>query len=172
VAFTEPVNFPFGGDILSTDFNVYLHENMRAMGPHRIARRTTDQLNNTTTLADENQLVMPSIAANEAWLFWWVLWISAVSTSDIKFGFTFPAGGNVGSLFDTISGSRSITNVSGSETTCSGAVNASWPAPHMLKAMYVQGGTAGILQLKFAPAAAGSMTNKTHSTLWGVRLSP
>jgi hypothetical protein len=172
MAYTEPVDRTLAELITPPIWNAEVAANFRSMGPHLIARRTSDQLNNTTTLADESQLVMPSIAANEVWLFWWVLWIAAATTSDIKFGFTFPSGGSVGSLFEGISGGRAATNVSGNETTFSISVNTSFPAPYGMKAMYVQGGTAGVLQLRFAAGAAGSMTIKTHSTLWGVRLVP
>jgi hypothetical protein len=166
-----PKTWPFQGALLSSDFNVEIRDRFLAMGPHLIARRTSDQTNSTTTLTDENTLVMPSIATNEVWLFRWVLWIAAVATTDMKMGWTFPSGGTVGASMETITGTRAIDNTSGGSTTLTNGVNTSWPAPLVLTAMYVQASTAGILQLRFAAAAAGSITMKTHSTLWGVKLA-
>jgi hypothetical protein len=170
VAWTgTPKTWPFQGALLSSDFNAEIRDRFLAMGPHLIARRIADQPNSTTTLANEDTLVPPTINANESWLFWWILWIST-TTTDVKFGFTFPSG-NIGALVDGVSGSRAIDNASGGSTTCTSAFNVSWPAPHMLKAQYVCGATPGTLQLKFAPAVAGTTTFKTHSTLWGVKLA-
>jgi len=166
----DPKTWAFQEGVESTELNTEMRDRFLAMGPHLIARKTSDQVNSTTTYAADTVLFTPSIPANEVWWLEWRL-VVVVASPDPKFRHTFPSGG-ISSKVNGITGDRQL----GGLTSPTAGGSPSWNNdtsgfPGVITAMFSNGATPGAVGLDWAAAAAGTVTVKANSTLWGVKLA-
>jgi len=172
MAWTAPRTWTDGELVTAAIMNPHIRDNQLAEGPHLIARKTSDQTNNTTTYAADTVLFTPSIGANEVWWLEWRL-VVVVASPDPKFRHTFPSGGSIASVIGpAITGGRMI----GGTTSPTGGGSPSWNndasgLPGMIMAMFTNGATPGSVGLDWAANSAGTVTVKQNSTLWGVRIA-
>jgi hypothetical protein len=162
-------------------WNTYVRDNGRVAAPHRIALTTSDQIvNNSTTYVDVtghgDAMALP-VAANEAWLLWWMIRWNSGTTPDIKFAWTFPTGGSLAAdlvYLDAVSAVShqslgTTTSPTSDFTAAGGTQDKLLPLPMH----YVNGANAGSLQLRMAQFTANASNTivRTNSTLWGVKLA-
>lgn len=184
MAWTDPATGPAvtGTVAPASLWNTYVRDNMLALGPHLLARKTADEpLTSNTTLQNDDHLVSPSIPINEVWLMRFVVLFTAVNgTGDIKVALTFPSGrvdfaglwtdtaGTFGNDNQLIGGATSPTTArafNGRGTTLRVVL--------IIEGVFANGGSAGALQLQWAQntSNATATTIYTNSTLWGVKLA-
>lgn len=179
MAYTEPRDWTAGEFVTEAMMDAHIRDNFRAMGPHLIVRKTSDEsVTSNTTLQDDNDLIM-SLAANEIWRFDYVL-LAEGAAGAINIGWTFPSGGRISvlSIASTTTGAADLFG-RGSSTTPTGViVDADLIAspdyvPVLLNGVFVNAGTAGSLTLQWAQkiSSATPTTVKANSTLWAVKLA-
>jgi hypothetical protein len=156
--------------ITPTIWNADLVGNMNSL-PHLLVRKTSDETDSIGTLQNDDQLVTASIPANEVWQLEWRLICVSASSGLFQMAVTFPSGTFVGTLYAVTS--SLVISATSSPATSSGAdINTSAAGQMiMLKAVFSNGGTPGVVTLQWARATSGSFTVKANSTLWGVKLA-
>lgn len=111
----------------------------------------------TTVLADDPDLITPSLDANSTWVIdGWLWWTSTVDTPDIKFAFAGPAGGDVQWMLHALittqtsnSGAQDIGIQTGfGNTHARASINGS-TSGH-IRGYLTLGGTAGSVRLQWA----------------------
>ncbi len=137
------------------------------MGPHLLVLKAADESDSTTTVQNDDHFVV-AIGINETWLMRYVLRIA--STGDFKFAFTFPTSGAISGMTTgpTLATFLATSSPSTPVTVFTGTGTGSL---HIVELMYINGGTAGNLQLQWACNSAGTATVKQNSTLWGLKLA-
>lgn len=177
MAWTAPKTWSVGETLTAANFNTHVRDNLLAVGPHLIVRKTSDQsVTSSTALVDCTSMVL-TVGANEVWLTEWFIRYAAGATGDIKFGWTFPTGGEIDAGVAARNTTAATVNqfwyATTSPTTAEafGTVN----AVELLRvhAICVNGGTAGNYQLQFAQQVSDgtAATVKAHSCVWGVKLA-
>jgi hypothetical protein len=170
VTFTDPKTWAFQEGVESSELNVQIRDEINSMGPHLLARKTSDQSNSTTTYAADSMLFTPSIPANEVWLLEWKM-IVVTTTPDPKFRLTFPSG-QISAKVNGIVGSRDIGGTASPTTGGTPTWNNNAAGhPGVIDAIFSNGATPGAVGLDWAANGAGTITVKTNSTLWGVKLA-
>lgn len=111
-----------------------------------IYKTATETVNNSTTLQNDNELILP-VLANEVWVFKLSVLYRSATTPDIKFGWTVPAGTTMSwALNDTAqavfdeSGAGQVAGAGSSTTSIAGNVNG----------IIFVGSTAGNVNLQWA----------------------
>ena len=178
MAWTAPKTWSVGEVLTAANMNLHLRDNFLSMGPHLIARRTSDQsVTSSTVLVDDNTLVLP-VLANEVWKAEWHLRIVGGSTGDYKCGFTFPTAGEVGVNFayvDAAAAQQIEQNAYTTSPTTAFTVNitATTFLSLNIRTLYVGGANAGDVKIQFAQATSNATptTHKINSTLWAVKLA-
>jgi len=145
--------------------------NFDAMGPHLIARKTSDETDSTGTLQNDDILFTPSIPANEVWELEWNLICVSASSGNFQMAATFPSGTFSGTVY-TLSTNSMMSGTSSPTSTMSGDINTS-AAGQIIKVSgkLVNAGTPGAVTLQWCRQTSGSFTVKAQSTLWGVKLA-
>ncbi len=141
----------------------------------KVVRKTADEtVNNSTTLQNDDHLLL-AMAANEVWLFFFWLTYNSASPPDIKFAITVPSGGtlevapvdDIGQLTNTTpitpvvaAGSFALAGAA-SDRVC------------LVWALYKGGSNAGNVQLQFAQNSAQALdtTLKANSCLVATKIA-
>jgi hypothetical protein len=175
--FTAPKTWSTGETLTAANFNTYIRDNQLSFGPHLIVRKTSDEsLSSNTTLQDDDQLLTPSIAANEIWQL--TLFVRFQGTpGNLKHSFSFPTGGTL--VFTSIGANVASTNFAQSTeiTASDGAAHditgASTPRVVIIEAIFLNSTTPGAVTYRWAQnTSSGTATIvKANSTLWGVKLA-
>lgn len=174
MAWTNPKTWSVGETLTAANFNTHIRDNLLAVGEHLIVRKTADESDSTATHQNDDVLLV-AVAANEIWQFRFNLLVVAATTTDFKCRLTFPTGGNLSCITTGRAGavpegadiSSSISPSTESSHNTAGSVS-----NHVIvEGVYVNGGTAGNLQLQWSGQAAASCTVKANSTLWAVKLA-
>ena len=84
MAYTTPRTWVDGELVTASLMNTHVSDNFTSMGPHLIARKTSDQTDSVGTLQNDDHLLTPSIAANEVW---WVRMASVGHQRRWSYGF-------------------------------------------------------------------------------------
>jgi Collagen triple helix repeat (20 copies) len=130
----------------------------------KVVRKSADQNNATTTLANDTELVF-NIAANETWVVMYYLQALSPAAADIKFAVTAPAGAACKvSAYDP-EGATAQSNVACG--TATGLIAGSGVEdPLWVTATIVNGATAGAVNLQWAEfALSGTNTVRAGSNL-------
>jgi hypothetical protein len=179
VAWTNPKTWSVGETLTAANFNAHIRDNLLSVGPHLIARKTSDQTVSTTTLTAVTTIVAPVLANEVWWLEWWLIY-SATSAEDMAFRFTFPTAGRVdmntsGLWWNEASSPQIGPHSSGTSPT--GITNYAGSGANRMSlkfaGLYTGGANAGNVGFDYAGATAGSpsVVMYTNSTLWGVKLA-
>lgn len=177
MAWTAPKTWSVGETLTAANFNTHIRDNLLAVGPHLIARKTSDQTVSNTTLTALTTLTL-SVAANEVWRVEFFLLMDTSQASDSAFRFTFPTGGETSFATWEVneSGGYGGQQIWGDTTSPGGSTNVAGHTtkkiPLVITGIYANGANAGTLGMDFALATAsgGSTIAKTNSTLWAVKL--
>ncbi len=178
MAWTAPKTWSSGETLTAANFNAQIRDNELAMGPHFIARKTSDQsVTSSTALVDDNTLQL-TVGANDVWQFQMAIRWEGNPAGDIQITYSFPASGRVDASVPGLQGTAdtfqinhwSITSSDASPLTFGAFTGVKHFTP--INGLYIGGGTAGTLKLRWAQAASfGTATSVlTHSTLWAVQL--
>jgi len=171
MAWTTPRDWTGGEFVTEAMMDTHVKDNLLALGPHLIARKTSDESDSVGTLQNDDVLFTPSIPANEVWLLEWNLICVSASSGSFQMAATFPSGTFSGTVY-TVSQNLMMSGTSSPTSTASGDVNTS-AAGQIIKVVgtLVNGGTPGAVTLQWARVTSGSFTVKAQSTLWGVKLA-
>jgi hypothetical protein len=179
LAWTTPKTWSAGETLTAANFNAQIRDNELAMGPHLIARKSSDQsVTSSTALVDCTSMVL-AVAANEIWQArFCVLWVGDPA-GDLKIAFTFPAGGEI--IFSTVaeSGAGTLSSRRFDGTTSDlpalnfQAYGATTKEFIVIEGVFITAGTAGNVQMRFAQDVSNGTATKvlTNSTLWAVKLA-
>ena len=160
----------FQEGVESSELN-QLRDNFRLVGPHLIARKTSDESESSGTLQNDDVLFTPSIPANEIWLLTWKLICVSVSSGAFQMAATFPSGTFSGTVC-ALQNNLMMSGTSSPTATANGDINVSAAGQIIeVKAVLVNGGTPGAVTLQWCRLTSGSFTVKANSTLWGVKLA-
>jgi len=135
-----------------------------------VARKTGDQLvNNTTTLVDIDDLVIPSAPADSVWQVVVYPLISTGATPDIKFKWSLPSGATID--WDTHGQTTNMEEV-GDESSFN-VGSGTPPQSQIFWGVIVVGSTAGDLKLQFAQNVADVSDTKVlkNSVIRAYRLA-
>lgn len=179
MAYTEPKTWAFQEGVESAELNIEIRDNFRAMGPHLIARKTSDQsVTSSTVLVNDAALFLPMLA-NEVWQFKFLVTYGAGTGGHMGMAFTFPTGGDLRLGIIALDTAGIASNKMFSTTTSPTAtrdfqgLGATSFVTVPMEGVFVNGANAGNLQLQWAQWISNgtSTTVKTHSTVWGVKLA-
>jgi len=135
-----------------------------AGGGATIVRKTADEIvNNSTTLQNDDHLLL-AVGANEVWSFFaYLKVISQTGTPDIKFDWSLPTGGVIQSLpHDDIAVLAANTPIApiGAGTNFTFALPANSERIALVWGLYVGGANAGNVQLQWAQITATAEDTK------------
>jgi hypothetical protein len=182
MAWTDPRTWVDSEFVTAGIMNQHIRDNLSAVGPHLMVRKTADEsVVSSTALQNDDNLFM-SVEANGVYRVEFNLMFSGVAAGDIRFGFTFPSGGriSVSAIGDNESavttwyawhGTNGASGGTGSwGFNCFGPGNRSYVSIH---GAYINGSTAGTLQLQWAQFASNATASVVHSdsTLWAVKFA-
>ena len=177
MAYTDPRTWTDGELVTAAIMNPHVRDNLDAMGPHLIVRKTADQsVSSSTTLVDDSDLVLP-VGASEVWYFRFFLVYTAAAAGDLKYGFTFPTSGDLRLSVIAADSTGSITITQLSTTTSPSSTGTLSGATSYLtvpiEGVFVNSSTGGDLTLQWAQVTSSgtATTVKAHSTLWAVKLA-
>lgn len=177
MGYTEPVDRALSELITPPIWNAEVAANMRAMGPHLIVRKPSDEsVVSSTTLQNDDHLLL-TIAASEVWHVRFGLWMSGgASVSNTSIAFTFPASCVVAISTVAYATSGTVTNKRwmGSSSGVSNTLLVDSAGEFFsLEGVVVNSSTAGTLQLQWAQATSNgtALLMKANSTLWAVKLA-
>jgi len=181
MAWTTPRTWTDGELVTKSIMDTHIRDNLNALGPHLIVRKTADEtVTSSTALQNDDSLLM-SVGVSEVWRLEWIIIYSAATAGDIKIGWTFPTGAKINThTITTDSSGSSLTDNLNFESDFasggSGTVGTTAASPDyatlFIPMIYVGGANSGTLQLQWAQGtSSGTATAvKANSTLWGVKL--
>jgi len=173
MAWTNPRTWSDTEFVNAALLNTHLRDNLLASGPHLILRKTSDTARTSTSATDDTS-VQAAVAANEVWLFRWL--IRNAGSSDMKVGFSFPTGGQVEG-YGALHNGTAVTamfwqgTTSPIGTTTIFTPNTTIGAMNPIDMWYINGANAGNVTLQWASQSGASVTLKTHSCVYGVKLA-
>lgn len=181
MAFTVPRTWTDGELVTKAIMDPHVRDNFLAMGPHLIARRTTNQSVTSSTVFVSDDTLQLTVATNEVWNFKFVLRYDAGGTGDLKVSFSIPASAEVDAWATTPSNAtgvyqdaswQSLTTTDSQPFVFTGA-GAGVNRILVIEGLYVGAGTAGTFILRWAQGASDATATRmlTHSTLWAVKLA-
>lgn len=179
MAWTAPRTWTDGELVTAAIMNPHVRDNLLAVGPHLLVRKTADQSVTSSTAFQADAALLVNIPANESWLLEWKLLIVAGTTGDFKAQWTFPTGGEISirAVTENAAGTLVINRIQ-TGTSPAGQISsngATGTVPHIVEVsmFYKNAGTAGNVTLEWAQntSDATSTTMKVNSTLWGVKLA-
>jgi hypothetical protein len=176
MAWTVPRTWTDGELVTKAIMDPHIRDNFLAVGPHLIARKTSDQaLTSNTTLTDVTTMGL-TVGVSEIWQVLFSVIYTAGTAGDLKLAMTFPAGGTNGvsamwmnsggtagvRTFETSGGATDLQGLGATITEC---------VP--IQGIYTNGGTGGTLQLQFAQNTSDgtATTIRANSTVWAVKLA-
>jgi len=168
----------FQEGVESSEMN-QLRDNFRLVGPHLIARKTSDQsvASNSTTLVADTALLW-TVAANEVWQY--EIMLLAEGQFGILGGFSFPSGRISGLWLSGTDNSTQAQIFSMSTATSNAIMFQQTPQlaspnyhPILITGVFVNGGTPGTVNFGWCQVGSSATvtTVKANSTLWGVKLA-
>lgn len=177
MAWTAPRTWTDGELVTAAIMNPHVRDNLLAVGPHLIVRKTSDQSVTSSTVLVNDTALLFAVAANEVWRWEQVILWNAATSGDLKWTYTWPAGATaiVQTVypFDAAGSVPSIQNVITSGTalgleTQDVNLNITIFDGHITNA-----GTAGNVQFQWAQKISNGTATKvlTHSSLWAVKLA-
>lgn len=177
MAWTDPRTWTDGELVTAAIMNPHVRDNLNALGPHLIVRKTVDEsVASSITFQNDDALLM-ALAANEVWKTELNLYVTGNGTADFKMCYTFPAGCSVIYYTSTINASAGFTvwqdaATSGTLILTADLLNTG-SSYIVLHALVINGGTAGTLQLQWAQNTSNATPTivKANSTLWAVKLA-
>jgi len=178
MAYTTPDTAVTGVVAPAAMWNSGVRDNLLAM-MHPIARKTADQsVTSSTAFVDDTHLFTPSIPANEVWKFHLQLRVQPGAGGQ-KHSFSFPSGGTMNFVeIGVHSGGTQYVQQPGEFTTsdANSTTTSTFASNnlYLIEALYIQGGTAGVVTFRWAQTSSNATASivRTHSTLWGAKLSP
>lgn len=177
MAWTTPRTWTTGEVVTASHLNAHVRDNFNAFSTHThsgvagdgsnlagrlvVVKAADQSVTNSTTLVNDTHLIVP-VAANEAWIVRYYLFITSPQESDFKAALDVPAA--AGKLNFGIFGFTSATSGAASTTpwteTDAATVILNWgtttaPGPAAVFAAYfLNGSNAGNIQLQWAQQAA------------------
>jgi hypothetical protein len=170
----DPKTWAFQEGVESSELNTEMRDRFLSMGPHLIARKTSDENVTTTTLQDDDALTFP-VAANEVWLFK-VNLLVVTGAGGMKSSFSFPASGLLTASLVGVDSTGGL-DVQPQRLTVTDGSTVSYAASssgrlYFMEGVYENAGTGGTVTLRNAlTTASGTSTIRTNSTVWGVKLA-
>lgn len=174
MAWTAPRTWTDGELVTKAIMDVHVRDNLLAVGPHLIVRKTSDESDSTGTHQNDDTLLL-AVTGTEVWQYKFNLLVVAATTTDFKARLTYPASGNLSGIAMGVNAGAieaddiSTTTSPSAEFTCNTAGTVS--NHFTIEGTYVNGGTGGNLQLQWSGQVAASCTVKANSTLWAVKLA-
>ena len=128
----------------------------------RVFKTATETVNNSTTLQDDDELVLP-VVADTIYRFRLLLRISGTTTEQGKFNVDLPAGGNVifggshrqGGSYATFWTAGSAAIAFSAQPRLFGVVTNADQELHLFEGIMIIGGTGGNAQIQWAQYTAG-----------------
>lgn len=155
-------NFIDGSRLDDTDLNRYWLQQAH------VIKSADESVTNSTTMQDDNHLVLPLLANNEYWLECFIIY-GANATADIRIDFTIPAGtthdfthGGIRLGHNTADGFDNISRSRFQEISTQGTVGGFHATANTdlgvipLEGKIVVGGTAGNIQFQWAQNTANA----------------
>jgi len=139
----------------------------------KIVRKTADEIvNNSTTLQDDDHLVL-AMAANEVWYVEIYLLVDSSTVADIKYGFGYPTGCDIKWTYHYFSSRTDAALLEETNTWNSGTGGTGVVVGLVLCAMVANGATAGNFTLRWAQNTAEASNTKvlTNSFLKAYKLT-
>lgn len=128
-----------------------------AYSPTTLYKAADEIVNNSTTLQADDALTSP-IAANEVWVYEFVLFVLGDAGADIKYAVSAPAGATVSYAMQGTRSADKVIDSTALATTADTALAARGAdaagAVNVLFAYVANGGTAGSVTLTWAQASA------------------
>lgn len=179
MAWTAPRTWTDTELVTAAIMNPHVRDNLLALGPHLIVRKTADEsVTSSTALQDDDALLM-NVAANEVWQFQLLIRYEADAAGDISVSFGLPASGRIISQFAAKTGGGTlqtndwdITTTDGSSVTAEGS-GAGVGKLLNINGFWINGGTAGNYRFRWAQGTSSATATvvKTHSLLYAVKLA-
>ena len=173
MVWTAPRTWVDGELVTAAIMNPHVSDNLLAVGPHLIVRKTSDESDATGVLQNDDNLLL-AVSANEIWQFRLNLLVVAASTTDFQCRLTFPSGSISGLVFSSTAGAPLIEDISATASpsdTASVSTTSTVSNHVLIEGVLSNGGTPGNLQLQWSGQTAVSATVKANSTLWAVKLA-
>jgi hypothetical protein len=180
MAWTNPRDWTDGEFVTESILDTHIRDNLLAVGPHLIVRKTSDQsVTSSTVLVDDSALVL-AVAANEIWRFELMLFYESGSTEDFKFSWSFPTSGVLSSYVAHLDAANAftleyprLTASDGVTVILSGGAGAGAPRVQPVYGLFVNSTNAGNVTFRFAQNTSGATSAivKANSTLWAVKLA-
>jgi len=179
MAWTAPRTWTDGELVTKAIMDPHVRDNFLAVGPHLIARRTTDQSVTSSTVLVNDDTLQLTVAASEIWQIEFNLLYEADAAGDLKLSFSFPTSGVCYSHAAHLDAGGAVTvtqlrltATDGSSMPLPGAGAAS-PRWQPLSVLFINSTNAGTLILRWAQNTSNATATKvlTHSTIWAVKLA-
>jgi hypothetical protein len=178
LAWTDPRTWVDSEFVTASIMNQHVRDNLNAMGPHLLARKTSDQsVTSSTALQSDSELVTPTIEGNEVWYLRLLLRCSGSASGNLKASWQFPTGGNLGSTpltLDSASGALAVPAVlTSSDGSAHSVAIGTTTRLVLIEVSYANGGTSGAVTFRWAQVTSNATPTivRTNSTLWGVKLA-
>ena len=180
MAWTTPRTWTDGELVTKAIMDPHVRDNFLAVGPHLIVRKTADESVTSSTVLQNDDVLLFPVAANEIWLFRLGLVYTGIqATGDIKLAFTFPAAGEIAAsaVLRDASGTFVYKDWTGTTTPSSSqiaeAIGATVKRYLPIEGIFINAGTGGNVTLQWAQGAsnATATTMRINSTLWAVKLA-
>jgi len=175
MGFTAPVTRATDFLVTAAIWNAEHVDNFNTGVMHLIARKASDQIVSSTTLASDDTLFTPSIPANEVW---YLRLIQSITTGagGMKAAWQIPTSSEIQRLRTGLDDGGVLvaqTRQTASDTpTLAYIVNSTNPRLYVEELFFINAATAGAVTFRFAlTTASGTSTTKANSTLWGVKLA-
>lgn len=173
MAWTDPRTWTDGELVTAAIMNPHIRDNFNAL-PHLVVRKSADEtVNNSTTLQNDDALLM-ALGATETWWVEFDVIYSSSTVADIKIAFTIPGGASMAlsAMWMSSVPTAGISNwlVSGTATDLQGrAENLVVP----IKGFVATAGTAGNITMQWAQNAleATNTIVRANSTLWATKIA-
>ena len=143
----------------------------------QFARKTADEsVTSSTTLQDDNHLVVAVVASAVYVLEMWVAYISASETPDLKFAFTLPASATASfsalGLFTSVTGSTAGSIEAGAQlaqTTPTASINVGAVNGNLgmvVRGLVITGASAGNVTFQWAQAVSNGTATTVKQDSW------
>lgn len=177
MAFTAPTTRVTDYLVTAAVWNAEHVDNWNTGVQHLMVRKPSDESVTSSTVLQNDDHLLFSIAANEIWHVRFGLWMSGgASASNAQIAFTFPASCRVAistvcyDVGGTVQNKRWMGTSSGVSNSL--LVNSTGEF-FSLEGVVENAGTAGTLQLQWAQNTSNgtALVMEANSTLWGVKLA-
>jgi hypothetical protein len=175
MAWTTPKTWSAGETLTAANFNAHVRDNLNAVGPHLIVRKTSDEtVTSSTVMQADNVLILP-VLASEVWMVDWRLLVdSGPGGMDVRW--TFPSGGTLSFAWvpNAALGYQFVdTGTSPTADQAFGTESAGEFRSIIVHGIYVNGGSGGNVTLEWAQTTSDGTGTvmKANSTLWAVKLA-